>query len=234
MKMNRFLAVIYALVAIAFLVTAASLAFEKDGLLAAPFLVLIAALVGFTAWERWHKPARQLTEDLPPAGKKPLSIARAAIYAVLLFVLDALVFNQFVVAFVTILIVLPTVLYRAFVDRKDRPVLKTRLITAGILLLMVLMIMTANGMNNRLARQRTLYLASACEKYKADHGGYPDRLSDLVPRYIPEVPPAKFTIVASSFIYLSRADRHTIIFTAIPPFGRITYTLEGRSWGMID
>jgi len=233
--MNRFLAVVYAIVAAVFLMIAVSITFEESDLfLTSAFFTFLAAVIAYTSWKRWHKP------DHPEAGanqneqRKPLSIARASLYATGLFVLDALIINQFVIAFVTISVVLPVILFRAVRARKDREVLKIRLITAGIFSLMVVCIITAVHLNNQLARNRTLYLAAACEKFKSERGRYPEKLSDLVPADIPEIPSAKVTLIYSGFMYIAREDRHAILFVAIPPFRRVTYTLENKSWGMID
>lgn len=232
--MNRFLAVVYAIAAAVFLVVAVSIAFGKGGLLPSAFCTFLAAVIAYTSWKRWHKP------DHPEAGakqneqRKPLSIAKAILYATGLFVADALIFNQFVIVLVTICVVIPVILFKAFRARKDREVLKIRLITAGIFSLMVVCIITANNLNNQLARKRTLYLAAACEKFKSEQGSYPEKLSDLVPVYIPEIPSAKVTLIYSGFMYIAREDWHAIVFVAIPPFGRVTYTLENKSWGMID
>ncbi len=32
-------------------------------------------------------------------------------------------------------------------------------------------------------------LATSCEMYRSDHGDYPDRLQDLIPTYLPAIPP---------------------------------------------
>jgi hypothetical protein len=232
--MNRFLAVVYAIVAAVFLMVAVFIAFEESGLLPSAIFTFLAAVIAYTSWKRWHKPDHPEAVANQNEQRKPLSIARASLYATGLFVLDALIFNQFVLAFVTISVVLPVILFRAIRARKDREVLKIRLITAGIFSLMVVCILTANNLNNQLARNRTLYLAAACEKFKSERGSYPEKLSDLVPAYIPEIHSAKVTLIYSGFMYIAREDRHAILFVAIPPFGRVTYTLENKSWGMID
>jgi hypothetical protein len=238
MKLNRFLSVVYAITACAFLVTSVSAVFEAksllSGLLLPGALFIISAITAYAAWKRWHKPDRPLTEANHTKRRIPLSIAKAIIYAVLSFTVDTLILNQFTFSFLTTFIVIPIILSRAIFDRKDRQILKIRLITAGIFSLMVILIITANHLNNQLAHQRTLSLSMACEKYKAERGDYPDSLYDLVPLYISEVPPAKYSFIFSNFHYVATKDYHVIGFYVFPPFGRITYTLENRSWGEID
>jgi hypothetical protein len=89
--------------------------------------------------------------------------------------------------------------------------------------------------NNALARHRASRVIDALERYKADHGGYPHRLKDLVPVYLPSVPLAKFTLAFNSYRYFSRDGKSADLFyVALPPFGRPTYLLEAKRWTYID
>ncbi|MDB4970086.1 MAG: hypothetical protein JWN44_5775 [Myxococcales bacterium] len=89
--------------------------------------------------------------------------------------------------------------------------------------------------NNALARHNATHVIDALERYKADHCGYPQRLEDLVPGYLPSVPLAKFTLAFNSFFYSSRDGKSAHLFyIALPPFGRPTYLLEANRWTYID
>jgi hypothetical protein len=197
--------------------------------------LILAGVSGYATVLRWKKPtpgAVKLADREKPI-RQP-SLLRSSVIAFALFLLDAFVFNQFVVVFITIVILLPYLAYKSFTVRKNRPLLRTRLIIVGIYCVMVVMIMTANRINNGIARDRTEMLAGACEQYKTRYGKYPERLDNLVPEILKTIPSPKYTLVGDRFRYLSREGSHAIMFVAIPPFGRLYYTLETKIWGSMD
>lgn len=90
--------------------------------------------------------------------------------------------------------------------------------------------------NNRLARSRADTIIAALGTYKAQHGDYPTRLEALVPGHLPAVPRAKYTVGFATFHYHYDPKSHEgfLMYVAIPPFGRPTYSLTTGKWGYID
>jgi len=100
---------------------------------------------------------------------------------------------------------------------------------------MAILIMTSNAINNKIARSRGEMIIAACEKYKDKNHEYPEKLSALVPDFINEIPVAKYTLMTSSFSYLSYTkDSHSLLYINLWPFGRWVYPLEDQKWTYLD
>jgi len=159
------------------------------------------------------------------------SMVRSASIAGSLFIVDAFVFNQGVLASVICLGIVLIMLINSLRYRKD---FKKRLIIMGIYAAGAVLTIGAIRFNNNMARQRAEIIIQACEQYWHQKGGFPDRLEDLAPDYLKQVPRAKYAFSNSRFIYRSGPDRHTLMYVAFPPFGRKVYSLENRKWGQLD
>jgi len=88
--------------------------------------------------------------------------------------------------------------------------------------------------NAAMAKGKAKRIISACERYAKDHGRYPKKLDDLVPKYIRDIPVARFTIMFSGFEYSENESKHTLCWTVIPPFLRSFYELETKRWYHLD
>jgi len=156
------------------------------------------------------------------------------IIAFVLFIIDAFVMNQGAIALITFVIVLPVLGIKAFINRKNRSLLKKRLATGGILFVMVVLVFTAIALNNKIARYRAKKIIQACENYKNKFHRYPGKLPEIVPEFMETIPLAKYTLTSNRFGYIAAKDNHLLYYIAIPPFGRATYRFENQQWGLID
>jgi hypothetical protein len=85
------------------------------------------------------------------------------------------------------------------------------------------------------AENHAAQVIEACRAYQARHGKLPDRLQELVPEFLPAVPPAKYTLSWGEFTYLTSGDQsHTLMYVALPPFGRRLYHFEEARWSQLD
>ena len=76
---------------------------------------------------------------------------------------------------------------------------------------------------------------AACRAFEVRHGMLPDRLEDLVPEFLPNVPRAKYTLAWGGFTYsMAGKTRHTLMYTTLPPFGRRVYHFEEGQWSQLD
>jgi hypothetical protein len=88
--------------------------------------------------------------------------------------------------------------------------------------------------------QRTIAMGNAervieaCERYREAHGAYPERLSELVPRYLNSVPRAKYCCSWGEFRYFEGPPAHMLLWYEIPPFGRRIYNFERGAWRYLD
>lgn len=76
-------------------------------------------------------------------------------------------------------------------------------------------------------------LIEACERYRQANGAYPERLAELVPRYLNAIPRAKYCCFQGEFWYIG-APRPLLLWYEVPPFGRRIYNFERGDWGYLD
>ncbi|MCP3098855.1 hypothetical protein LZ198_08205 [Myxococcus sp. K15C18031901] len=84
------------------------------------------------------------------------------------------------------------------------------------------------------ARQNAERIIDACRAFQARHGRLPDALTELVPDFLPELPPAKYGGPHFGFTYDVHSERHVLGWTDRIPFGRPYYVLEEDRWGYLD
>src|ERR1700682_489143 len=151
------------------------------------------------------------------------ALTRTTWIAVGLFILDAFIMNQGVVALCLILVTVFVFLPRAlWVRRGDRHLYEQRLAKAGIYLLAAVAVFGSNALQNRMADRRAIKIGNACLAYHVKHQRYPRRLDELVPTFLPSVPVAKYTLGGNNFFYLSppAGGEPRVFYEAFPPFGR--------------
>ena len=94
---------------------------------------------------------------------------------------------------------------------------------------------TANYyVQGKTAMANAAHLIQACERYREVNGAYPERLGDLVPRYLNSIPRAKYCCCSNEFSYHAMPQRHTLSWREVPPFGRQVYCFETGTWHFID
>lgn len=85
-----------------------------------------------------------------------------------------------------------------------------------------------------LAVRNERLIIPAVDRFRADHGRYPDSLSALVPRYLPSTHPAGVPLPLYRIEYWRHADDATLIVTVVAPFGRRTWNFKQRRAGFLD
>ena len=167
-------------------------------------------------------------------AQSELKIKNSIFTAIALFIFDAFVMNQGAIAAISIFVIVLWLLPKsAFLKyKKESP--KSPLTKALIYGVMALAVFSANFANNKLAKYRAEKLIVAIEAYHQSTGSYPEKLTDLVPGYIPAVPMAKYTLIFNKYWYINDKDTASLFYVAMPPFGRPTYSFNRHSWGYID
>ena len=115
-----------------------------------------------------------------------------------------------------------------------RPGWRIALIRLALPLLTLGIVVGNSALQSRIAKSNAERIVVAVEQFRSTNGAYPNKLDELVPRYLEAVPRAKFCLVFGEFMYLTSNEQHTLIWVAIPPFGRPTYNFEQRKWGYLD
>lgn len=161
-------------------------------------------------------------------------LRKTLIIAVILYILDALIFNQGAIALITILIVVIIFLPKAFFSFKHKPLFKYKLIKAAIYFIMAVAVVGSNHINNKIAKHRADKLIEACVQYQNKYHRYPSKLEELVPEFIPNVPSAKLTFGFNKFKYISSDKHHSLMYVHFAPFARTYYDFEKGKWGSLD
>lgn len=119
--------------------------------------------------------------------------------------------------------------------RGNREVAASRATRAALYLLLGAATIGALRFHSFTARTNAARVIEACRSYEARHGAYPERLPDLVPEFLPSVPRAKYVLLWGDFTYWSSpGPSHTLMYVAVPPFGRRLYHFEANRWGQLD
>ena len=164
-----------------------------------------------------------------------INLTRTFAWAAALVVFDAFFLNQGVIAALVGLWALVVTVPRAAFT-KDSEQKRLRLARAAIVLGAVLLVFASNAANNHLARSRADTLIAAIKAFKQQKQRFPTKLDELVPDFIDHVPVAKYILFPpfGCFDYMVSPERHSLMYTAMPPFGRPYYQFEEGKWRYMD
>lgn len=84
-----------------------------------------------------------------------------------------------------------------------------------------------------IAMDNAQRVIEACERYHKANGAYPERLAELVPRYLNSVPRAKYCCSWGEFWYFG-TPQPLLLWYEVPPFGRRIYNFERGAWNWLD
>lgn len=184
---------------------------------------------------RWRPSAGNSGHDASnaPAARNEYPLRRAIAWAALLVFVDAIWLGQGIismfVAVCLLLVGLPRTLTRKFAH-----VRRQRLRNLAIYLGAVVLVVGLNALNLWIAQRRADEVVAAVKAYRADHGAYPRTLGALVPRYLEEVPRAKYTLTFHKFQYIPSENSPLLMYIGLPPFGRPVYSFARNAWSYID
>ncbi len=180
---------------------------------------------------RCQPPRRALGIDM---NMPVYQMKKSIISALILFFIDAFVMNQGAIAVISAMVIVLWLLPKSLMLKYKRESARIPLTKAAIYSIMVLLIFLANFANNKLAKHRAENLIIAIEKYHQQTGIYPEKLNNLVPEYISNIPRAKFTLMFNEFSYINHKDIQVLYYIELPPFGRPIYNFNRHSWGYTD
>ncbi len=95
------------------------------------------------------------------------------------------------------------------------------------------LVLANNALQCRMAESNATRIITACEKYHAANGTFPQTLDDLVPQYMQSIPRAKNCMMFGEFRYWNMEESHTLEWYAVPPHCRKRYNFEGRKWNYL-
>ena len=123
----------------------------------------------------------------------------------------------------------------AAVRGRPAALIESRAMRAGMYLVLGIATVAAMQFHQATAQNHAAHVIDACRAYQTRHGMLPDRLEQLVPEFLPAVPRAKYTMQWGEFTYWTSENKsHTLMYVALPPFGRRLYHFEQARWSQLD
>ncbi|MEO5334249.1 MAG: hypothetical protein H7839_19720 [Magnetococcus sp. YQC-5] len=156
-----------------------------------------------------------------------------------LFWLDGFVFSQGVLSGFILFFSLGRFLLASFSNCSDQALKSRKKADALLLAIGAMAVIVMLRVNNSIAETRIHLVAEACRQYKASHGHYPQKLEELVPKFLTGIPDAKPFGNFNKILYLrigkNDVDDDTLLeYVAIPPFSRRFLRLETNQWHELD
>ncbi len=124
---------------------------------------------------------------------------------------------------------------KGIVGRAISKAVQVAQVAAGTVV-MAAVLLRPNKAGSERARRNAEQIIAACKAFHERHGRFPQTLEELVPGFLPSIPPAKYTGSPFGFTYDVEPDarRHVLGWTEVIPFGRPYYVLEEDWWGYLD
>ena len=95
------------------------------------------------------------------------------------------------------------------------------------------LVLANNAVQIKIGEANAPKIIAACEGFHAANGEFPKSLDELVPRYMPSVPRAKYCLLFGEFVYFNYG-KPMLVWYVVPPFSRGIYDFETRRWNYID
>ena len=165
------------------------------------------------------------TEDRP---RKP-SLAGVTAVAAVVFVIDALVLNCVFFSLLPPVIGLLVARPLSFLKR-FRPQRRHILGSIGIFLGALALVVAMGYVNARIGPSHAQRLIDAIENYRAATGVYPQKLDDLVPKFIDHVPYAQYKLIGQ-FYYVRGAPTEALLWYNPHGMDHRGYNFKTKRWG---
>jgi len=95
------------------------------------------------------------------------------------------------------------------------------------------LVLANNALQLKIAETNAPRVVAACEEFHAANGKFPKTLDELVPRYMPSVPRAKYCLIYGKFVYFNYG-KPMLLWHVVPPYGRRIYDFEKQQWNCIN
>ena len=96
------------------------------------------------------------------------------------------------------------------------------------------LVLANNALQLSIAEANAPPIIAACEEFHGANGRFPRTLDELVPRYLPSIPRAKYCLTFGEFCYWNNEEHPILVWQVLPPFVRKIYSFEDRRWGYLD
>lgn len=100
---------------------------------------------------------------------------------------------------------------------KRRPGWGVGLSRIAIPVLLLAIVAGNAALQSKFANANAERIIAACEQFRAATGKYPDRLDELVPKYLNTIPRARYALMFSDFQYRNPDGKHQLMWTKDHP-----------------
>lgn len=173
-------------------------------------------------------------------SRPPAPLRRTAAVLAVLFVLDLFGLGVGLISLVVAFAGTGVLLAGGLLSRlRSRPALAgIRFRRAGLYALLGLAAAATGRFQAAAAQRHADRVLAACQRYRAERGAYPTRLEDLVPGYLPSIPPVTYALLAEPFRYSpgpAGPEAAPILWYAeVPGAGRRVYHFRTGRWSRRD
>jgi hypothetical protein len=113
-----------------------------------------------------------------------------------------------------------------------RPGWRIAVIRLAMPILTLAIAVTNGNLQWRISDANARRVINACDGFRAVNGRYPTTLDELVPTYLPSVPPAKYCMMGH-FLYINWKGHCTLMWSRWG-FYRRTYDFDAKRWSNVD
>jgi hypothetical protein len=99
--------------------------------------------------------------------------------------------------------------------RHKRTTLRSLSLNIGLPLFLMLTVAASIFAGANVAERDAQRIADACDSFRENNGRYPERLDELVPRYMSEIPRVGFSWY--EFVYYPSGVGHELVWMVYPP-----------------
>lgn len=108
------------------------------------------------------------------------------------------------------------------------------LIRIGIPASMFGLVLANNNLQLQVAESRAQRVIAACMAYHAANGKFPDKLDELVPKYMTYVPSARYCPGPWSQFRYYNGENPSLFWYIFPPYDRKIYNFNTRRWSYMN
>jgi hypothetical protein len=116
----------------------------------------------------------------------------------------------------------------------QRPGWRLAILRTAIPLVTLGLVLANNAFQLRVAEANAPRVVAACEAFHDSNGRFPKTLDELVPRYMPIIPRAKYCLDHGEFVYFFNQGEPMLVWYVVPPYYRRIYDFDTRRWNYID
>ena len=172
--------------------------------------------------------------------KKILSILRLIWLPLVIIFIDVFFGGLPVLSILVALAIIFYMIPKTLLSIKKKDKFRANLTHTLIYIAMVILVLSAVWLDAKIAANRAQKMVDIIEQYNLKYNHYPDRLGELVPEFIANIPSPKLFLLGSEFSYYvyeeeaTHKKTHELVYVIVPPFGRRGYLFERKNWHEFD